>query len=101
MRTSKYRIFIYLLLCLTVVAKNGFTFERFDTVSTMEMQELHDKRKNGDVDFILVNALDKIIFREHSIPQSINIPLYDFDNQLFMLGDDREKDIITYCMGHR
>ena len=70
--------------------------ERFDLVTTQQMRELLAQRKQGSVDFILVNCLDEMAFRNAYIPGSINIPLSRFDELYSRLGTDKNKLIIPY-----
>lgn len=93
-------LLLLLISCLGVVA-TAEAFERFPVVSTTELQELLDQRQRGNTDFILVNTLDEVIFRNQSIPGSINIPWSSIDSRYSELGRDKEKLIITYCIGHR
>ena len=70
--------------------------ERFDLVTTEEMQEMLRQREEGAVDFLLVNCLDEMIFRDSHIPGSINIPLTRHEQFNDRLGEDKNKLIITY-----
>lgn len=40
---------------------------------TQELEQLLAKRQQGEIDFLLVNSLDEIIFRDVAIPGSINV----------------------------
>ena len=73
-----------------------FALERFEIITTSEMQQLLDDRKNAKIDFILVNALDEMIHRDASIPGSVNIPLNNFYDFTSLLGSDINKLIIPY-----
>ncbi len=101
MKSSVWWNVTLVILGVFALVDTSFSFERFDIVTTAEMQELLDNRKKGTIDFILVNSLDRIIYREHSIPESINIPLSEIGTHLSLLGTDKDKLIITYCMGFR
>jgi hypothetical protein len=70
--------------------------ERFEIITTNEMQELLADRERGTIDFILVNALDKMIFRHSSIPGSVNIPLNKLTEYSKLLGTNLNKLIIPY-----
>jgi hypothetical protein len=70
--------------------------ERFEIYTTTEMMQLLQDRENGKIDFLLVNALDEMIFRHASIPGSVNIPLGKFQKHAHKLGNDRDKLIIPY-----
>lgn len=79
----------------------GEAFVRFDVVSTQELHELLEQRRQGQTDFLLINTLDEIIYKSSSIPGSINIPWSEIDSRYTELGENKERLIITYCIGHR
>jgi len=87
---------LFFTLILVIFPGNGHSLERFDIMTTEEMEEMLHKRKNGHQDFILVNALDEMIYRNSHIPGSINIPLGKIEENSFKLGADRSKPIVTY-----
>ncbi len=70
--------------------------ERFDLVTTEEMQQMLLQREKGAVNFLLVNCLDEMIFRDAHIPGSVNIPLSRHDQFIDRLGKDKNRLIITY-----
>jgi rhodanese-related sulfurtransferase len=75
--------------------------ERFDLVTTQELEQMLNARQKGELDFLLVNVLDEIVFRNVTIPGSINIPWNLINEKVHLLGDDPDKLIITHCMGYR
>lgn len=98
-----YRV-IFLFLCgygVLGMASTLQAFERFGLVSTNELVQLLEKRSRGEVQFILVNTLDEIIYRDQAIPGSINVPWSQVDTRYPELGSDKEQSIITYCVGYR
>ena len=86
----------WMLLVICLFASNAFSLERFDIVTTEELKKILDERKAGQLNFLLVNGLDKIVYRDSSIPGSINIPWSDIKGNASELGPDKEKLIITY-----
>lgn len=92
-------IIVGCLLFLAFVPGNAF--ERFDVVSTEELKTILQARQRGETDFVLVNTLDEIIYKDKNIPGSINIPWSQIDSRYKELGEDKDKLIITYCIGHR
>lgn len=70
--------------------------ERFDIITTQELEQMLVARKSGELDFMLVNSLDEIIALNASIPGSINIPWSRIDETIHRLGDDKDKQIIVY-----
>ncbi len=93
MKTHLFFVLITTVLLLPVQA-NGL--ERFDIVSTRQLVEMLQHRQAGTVDFILVNSLDKVIFRDAHIPGSISLPLARVDELIGRLGTDRNELIIPY-----
>lgn len=87
-----------IFLCFTPQA---MALERFDIITTKELQSMLQQRKEGTTDFLLVNTLDTIIADHHSIPGSVNIPWSDVSKRADEFGENKEKLIITYCMGYR
>ena len=75
--------------------------ERFGIVTTEELSDLLKAREGGKIDFLLVNTLDEILFLDQSIPGSISVPWSRIDDVHQRLGSDKDKLIITYCMGYR
>lgn len=76
-------------------------FERFDLVSTDELKFMLDQRMHGKMDFLLVNTLDELIFKDQAIPGSINIPWSQIEERHGELGTAMDRLIITYCVGYR
>ncbi len=70
--------------------------ERFDIVTTQQLRQMLDDRRLNKTDFILVNSLDEIIFRNSSIPGSINLPWSRVKESASILGKDKDKLIVTY-----
>jgi hypothetical protein len=90
-----------LLLVLLIGIHTAAAMERFDLVTTQELEQMLAARDKGEIDFLLVCALDEIIFRDTSIPGSINVPWSGFEKKAHLLGDDLDKLIVTYCVGYR
>jgi len=93
MQKIMYGILIAVVLMFSGPAK---ALERFDIVSTRQLKEMLRLREAGAVDFILVNSLDELIYRDAHIPGSINIPLARVDELIGRLGSDHNKLIIPY-----
>lgn len=101
--TKKISIFLtfMIMLSLTAASSTASAFDRFDIITTSEMKELLDRREAGQVDFLLVNTLDEVLFRNASIPGSINVPWYKAHELKHMLGQDKDRLIVAYCLGYR
>ncbi|MEN8189914.1 MAG: hypothetical protein ABFS19_08710 [Thermodesulfobacteriota bacterium] len=82
------------LLCL--FTQNLHALERFPIISTEQMQQMLTDREAGKIDFILVNALDEMIYRNSAIAGSINVPLGKAGDHIHKLGTDKTKQVITY-----
>ncbi len=87
---------IVITLVILSVASNTFALERFDIITTEKMQALLEQRKAAKIDFVLVNSLDEMIYRNSHIPGSVNIPLSSIDENIHKLGQDLSKLIIPY-----
>ena len=90
----------FVLFCFFCGCNTTLALERFETISTVEMKQLLDKREGGNADFVLVNTLDEIVYNHSSIPGSVNIPWYKAEEYQSKLGEIKNKLIITYCKGH-
>jgi hypothetical protein len=98
MKTIAAMILCALLVLLSTQAQ---ALERFDIVTTLELKQLLDARASGKADFILVNTLDELIFKDSSISGSINIPWCKIEETAGRLGENKNRLIISYCMGYR
>ena len=94
------RLFVLTLLVCGLSASVQ-ALERFEIVTTLELQELMAERDAGRLDFFLVNTLDTLIHEHHAIPGSVNIPWSRVSTAADRLGHNRDRLIITYCMGYR
>ncbi len=86
-------VLVLLLLCNIHTAA---AMERFDLITTRQLEEMLAQRRQGEIDFVLVNSLDEIIYRHNSIPGSVNVPWSRVDELAGRLGKDKNKLIITY-----
>ena len=75
--------------------------ERFDLVTTEELVQMLAARERGETEFLLVNTLDEILYRNRSIPGSISVPWSRVRTAHARLGEDKDQLIVTYCMGYR
>lgn len=89
------------IMLLLFFCSNVHALERFDIVTTSDLRQLLDARIQGEENFILVNTLDALIANHHSIPGSVNIPWSQIREKKDLLGSDKDRLIITYCMGYR
>jgi hypothetical protein len=98
-----YRLSILFLIFVTTlaVAKPVPALERFNIITTRELQQLLVKRDAGKTDFLLINALDRMIINAGAMPGSINIPISRCLQSYRKLGDDPTRQIIIYCQGYR
>ncbi len=91
-----YFTVVLAMLQVLLSGTTGLAMERFDIVTTRQLRQMLDDRDANRSDFILVNALDEIIFRDSSIPGSINLPWAKAEINAAKLGEDKDKLIITY-----
>ncbi|UCF94143.1 MAG: hypothetical protein JSW39_08295 [Desulfobacterales bacterium] len=90
------KIVCYTLAMILFLPAAVFALERFDIVTTEELRQMLADRAAGKTEFLLVNSLDEIIYRDSSIPGSINIPWCRVAQMADRLGEDKDKLIITY-----
>lgn len=102
-RGGALRCFFFGMVLATalVLSPKAFCMDRFDIVTTEELAGMLADRSAGNGDFVLVNVLDKAIFENGHIPGSINIPWTTVDRDLGLLGEDKDRLVVTYCMGYR
>lgn len=81
---------------LNLASLPAIALDRFDIITTQELEQMLKLRNQGKTDFVLVNSLDEIIFRHASIPGSINIPWYKVGDTIHQAGDDPEKLLVMY-----
>ena len=90
------KIIIISTLFLHVFGFSALSLERFDIVTTGELENLLAVREQGQADFCLINTLDEIIYRNASIPGSINIPWSRVGETIHRAGDDKDKLLVFY-----
>ncbi len=90
------RSILFLITILIFLPFPGVALERFDIITTAEMKQMLHDRETGKIDFLLVNALDKMIYNHATIPGSINIPLSSYKQYSAKLGTQKDKLIIPY-----
>lgn len=90
------KIITIILLLIVAISVPAYGLERFQIVTTQELKQMLDERAAGSIDFILVNALDTLIYEHHSIPGSVNIPWGRASEASAMLGTQKDKMIVTY-----
>ncbi len=105
MLIEKIKIPLKLLITLFIILMGSVSaaqaLERFDIVTTQELKQMLAQRGKGMQDFVLVNSLDALIYDNHFIPGSVNIPWHRVMQKTNHLGTDRNRLIVTYCMGYR
>jgi hypothetical protein len=86
-------IIVLMVLCSAPMAE---AMERFELITTQELEQMLVQRQRGEIDFVLVNALDEIIYRNNAIPGSVNVPWSRVNELIGRLGTDKDKLIVTY-----
>lgn len=92
---------LIIILFILLLSTRCFALERFETLSTAELQSLLERREKNQIDFLLVNTLDTMIANHHSLPGSENIPWPEVSTHATLLKRDKNLLIVTYCMGFR
>ena len=88
--------FGFIFLAILLAAATSLAMERFGIVTTQELASMLEDRAAGRTDFILVNTLEEMIFKNGSIPGSINVPWGKVKEVSDRLGNVKERLIITY-----
>ena len=92
MRTKICFIVILVLLIGTSLP----AMERFEIITTQDLEKMLMERESGAIDFTLANTLDEVIYRNSSIPGSVNVPWSRVKETINRLGENKEKLVITY-----
>lgn len=87
---------LWIIVFLLMVAAPANALERFEIITTEQLQQLIEDRASGKIDFVLVNTLDRLIFEHHTIPGSVNLPWSLVQENGDVLGPDKGRKIITY-----
>ncbi len=87
---------LYFVIIILLISSAVSAMDRFDIVTTQQLKQMLDDRRLNKADFILVNSLDEIAFRNSSIPGSINLPWSRVKESASILGKDKDKLIVTY-----
>lgn len=90
------RVCHFCLLLVFLFPLDASGLERFDIITTAEMHTMLKQRENGQIDFLLVNSLDRIIYNHAAIPGSINIPLSALGEYAEQLGEDTNRLLVVY-----
>ncbi len=90
------KIIVIFGVFLSLFCAPAFGLERFEIISTEELEKMLVMREQGNMDFILVNSLDEIIYQHASIPGSINIPWSRVGETINRAGKDMDKLLIFY-----
>lgn len=85
-----------LMAVLALLSARAVAMERFDIVTTQELKQMLALRASGQADFLLVNALDELIFNDSAIPGSINVPWCRAEQTVGRLGENKSRLIVTY-----
>ncbi len=88
-----------ILASVVLLIFSGFSamaLERFEIVTTEELVNMLAQRELGQLEFALINTLDEIIFRNSSIPGSVNIPWSRFEDTIQRAGKDLNKLLVMY-----
>lgn len=75
-----------------------FAASKYNIITTNELKAIY-----GGVskDFVLIDALSPIEYKMSHIKGAINIPTSKFKENIASLPTDKNKKIITYCLGPR
>lgn len=79
-----------------MVPGNAVGLERFEIITTEDLEIKLQERVQGEIEFLLVNCPGEMIYRHSFIPGSINIPLGKTKDHIHKLGTDKNRLIIPY-----
>ncbi|MEN8199159.1 MAG: rhodanese-like domain-containing protein [Thermodesulfobacteriota bacterium] len=85
--------FLTLQLTTSLAQADGDGYSEITAPEAKVLQE-----KNSDA--VIVNVLSKLEFEIQHIPNSISIPINQFETTS-LLPEDKNAPILTYCMGAR
>ena len=84
------------LVCAVPAAAQHVVEEGITFLSTQDLNRIY-----GKGDFLLVNTLSPIEFKEKRIAGSISVPLSHYADGKVSLPDDKEARMVFYCMGQK
>ena len=84
-----------LLAAVPLAARAGVQ-EGIDFLSTSELKRVYEKG-----DFVLINTLSPIEFKEKRIAGSINVPLSHYASGKVSLPEDKGTRLVFYCLGEK
>lgn len=90
------KIWWIIALLLIGGVQTAAAMERFELITTLELEQMLAQRQRGEIDFVLVNSLDELIYRHHAIPGSVNVPWSRVNELAGRLGTDKNRLIVTY-----
>ena len=90
------RIPIILLLWLLLSCCPAWAMERFEIITTQQLEQMLAEREAGRINFLLVNSLDKLIADSIAIPGSVNVPWAEIHEKANLLGEDKDRLIVIY-----
>ncbi len=88
----KMMVFLFVLM----VAAPVYGLERFEIITTQQLKQMLAEREAGNIDFLLVNSLDRLIYEHSAIPGSLNLPWSEASSGEKILGPDKDRMIVTY-----
>jgi rhodanese-related sulfurtransferase len=75
--------------------KDKHKFEDLKIITTDELKRLYDSKE----DFLLINTLSPIEFKEQRIKGSVNMPYLFLKKGTVQLPEDKTKKMVFYCKG--
>jgi len=86
----------FVFCALVLWTTPGFGFDRFEILTTEELKGMVDARDAGKSKFTLINTLDEIIYRDVSIPGSVNLPWHLAQDAEKYLGPNKDQLLVFY-----
>ena len=90
------KIILIFIMILIGWVQPCFAMERFEIITTEELERMLEDRAAGKLEFALVNTLDEIVFLDSSIPGSVNVPWSRVEKSIGQVGDNKDLLLIMY-----
>ncbi|MDF1525150.1 MAG: rhodanese-like domain-containing protein [bacterium] len=80
-------------------AQGALALQEFEPgITLLDTDELK-KMIETDADMLVVNTLAPILFRDQAISGSVNIPYENLKRGRISFPDDKNKQMVFYCLG--
>ena len=96
---------LYVLLAavamLLVCAQGANALRDFEPGITLVDTEELKKMIDADAEILVVNTLAPILYRDQAIPGSVNMPYENLKRGRISFPDDKNTQMVFYCLGYQ